>query len=91
MSDSQTPGSKSKNQVIRELVKGREQIVSYAGTSQFGGQGGTSACGLAALNFARIAFSVALEDPLEDIQEIVSSETAQVRDICLEFSRSGAH
>ncbi|KAH7904028.1 hypothetical protein BJ138DRAFT_1131141 [Hygrophoropsis aurantiaca] len=43
------------NTPLRNLKK--ERIVSYAGTSQFGrGITGTSACGLAALNFVRIVF-----------------------------------
>ncbi|KIJ64841.1 hypothetical protein HYDPIDRAFT_153660 [Hydnomerulius pinastri MD-312] len=37
------------------LLAGRDRVISFAGTSQFRVQG-VSACGLAALNFARIAF-----------------------------------
>ena len=37
------------------LERGGDHIVSFAGTSQFTAQG-VSACGLAAFNFARVAF-----------------------------------
>ena len=41
------------------VVDGEQHVVSHAGTSQYNRDGtGTSACGLAALNFARIVFSM---------------------------------
>lgn len=39
------------------LQRGQDHTVSFAGTSQFTAQG-VSACGLAAFNFARIAFRI---------------------------------
>jgi hypothetical protein len=41
------------NDSIVDILQGKERIVSYPGTSQFNGRG-ISACGLAAMNFARI-------------------------------------
>ena len=39
------------------VVDDAEHVVSYGGTSQYNRDGtGTSACGLAALNFARVVF-----------------------------------
>jgi hypothetical protein len=41
------------------VVGGAEHVVSHGGTSQYNRDGtGASACGLAALNFARIVFSI---------------------------------
>ena len=41
------------------VVGDSEHVVSYGGTSQYNRDGtGSSACGLAALNFARIVFSI---------------------------------
>jgi len=40
-------------------VDSTEHVVPYDGTGQYSGDGmGASACGLAALNFARVAFSI---------------------------------
>ena len=41
------------------VLDGAEHVVSHGGTSQYNRDGtGTSGCGLAALNFARIVFSM---------------------------------
>jgi hypothetical protein len=43
--------------VVRKIMHGEEQIVSYDGSSQYAAQGaGSSACGIAALNCARVFF-----------------------------------
>ncbi|TFY74325.1 hypothetical protein EWM64_g9687, partial [Hericium alpestre] len=66
--------------LVREAVKGSEKIVSFAGTSQYGLQGlGTSACGLAALNFARVVFAKAQEGIRgeELLRAILTKETAE--------------
>ncbi|TFY77299.1 hypothetical protein EWM64_g6711, partial [Hericium alpestre] len=69
--------------LVRDImVKGSEKIVSFAGTSQYGVQGlGASACGLAALNFARVVFAKAQEGVQgeELLQTILTKETAEAR------------
>src|SRR6266567_3595312 len=41
------------------VLDGAEHVLSHGGTSQYNRDGaGASACGLAALNFARIVFSI---------------------------------
>jgi hypothetical protein len=49
---------RSGNVIARNVLDGFEEIVSHRGTHQYGNQGisGISACGLAALNFARVTF-----------------------------------
>jgi hypothetical protein len=63
------------------LLDGAEQVFSYGGTSQYIKDGtGTSACGLAALNFARIVFSME-QGGLQDIalvQTVLARECAEV-------------
>lgn len=64
------------------LADGAEHVLSYGGTGQYGGDGmGASACGLAALNFARVAFSIeqgGLQDaPL--LQAVLARECTEVR------------
>jgi hypothetical protein len=64
------------------LVDGVERVLSYDGTSQYNRDGtGASACGLAALNFARIVFSME-QDGLQNIallQAVLARECAEVR------------
>jgi hypothetical protein len=64
------------------LERGIEHVVSYDGTSQYNREGaGAAACGLAALNFARIAFSMEQAN-LPDIprlQNVLSRKCAEVR------------
>jgi hypothetical protein len=64
------------------LLDGAEQVFSYGGTSQYNKDGtGTSACGLAALNFARIVFSIE-QGGLQDtalVQTVLARECAEVR------------
>lgn len=62
------------------------EVVCYAGTSQYGSQGsGSAACGLAALNFARVALDLD-QDRLPDssdssqfLKSILCRESVQVR------------
>ncbi|KAI0796933.1 hypothetical protein C8Q75DRAFT_802600 [Abortiporus biennis] len=42
------------DEVVQSVVKGNPHITTFPGTSQYNGGGGASACGLAALNCARI-------------------------------------
>jgi hypothetical protein len=64
------------------IVNGTEHVVSYGGTSQYNRDGaGASACGLAALNFARVVFSME-QGGLQDtalLQAVLTRECAEVR------------
>jgi hypothetical protein len=64
------------------LMDGSERVVSYGGTGQYNGDGaGTAACGLAALNFARVVFSIE-QGGLQDtalLQAVLARECAEVR------------
>ena len=68
------------------LLDGTEQVVSHAGTSQYSRDGtGAAACGLAALNFARVAF-LKEQNGLRNsslLQAVLSRECAEVRHHCL--------
>jgi hypothetical protein len=64
------------------VVEGAEHVVSYGGISQYNGDGtGASACGLAALNFARIVFSME-QSGLQNttlLQAVLARTCAEVR------------
>jgi hypothetical protein len=64
------------------VVDDSEHVVSYGGTSQYNRDGtGASACGLAALNFARIVFSIE-QSGLQDttlLQAVLARACAEVR------------
>jgi hypothetical protein len=64
------------------LDSNAEHVVSHEGTSQYNREGsGAAACGLAALNFARVAF-LKEQDGLRDaalLQAVLSRECAEVR------------
>ena len=66
------------------LFDGTEQVVSHEGTSQYNKDGsGTAACGLAALNFARVAF-LKEQGGLRNgalVQTVLSRECAEVSNI----------
>lgn len=42
--------------IPRRVLYGTEEVICHQNTNQYAGASGISACGLAALNFARIAF-----------------------------------
>jgi diaminopimelate epimerase len=67
------------------LLDGTEQVISHEGTSQYNRDGsGAAACGLAALNFARVVF-LKEQDGLRDatlLQAVLSRECAEVRQHC---------
>lgn len=66
------------NGLVQRILNGTEHIVSHSGTSQYGGQEGISACGLACLNFARVIFAKEASQSKDDIiQTVISGETAQ--------------
>jgi len=64
------------------LMDGSEHVVSHGGTGQYNIDGaGTAACGLAALNFARVVFSIE-QGGLRDaalLQAVLARECAEVR------------
>ena len=64
------------------IVDGAELVISYGGTSQYNRDGtGTSVYGLAALNFARIVFSME-QSGLQDttlLQAVLARACAEVR------------
>ena len=64
------------------LLDGTEHVVSHEGTSQYNREGsGAAACGLAALNFARVVF-LKEQEGLRDaalLQAALSRECAEVR------------
>jgi hypothetical protein len=64
------------------LERGAEHVVSYSGTSQYKAGTGGAACGLAALNFARVVFLV----EQNNLREIPLLETVLSRE-CAEVSR----
>jgi hypothetical protein len=48
---------RSKSAIVQSVLDGTEEIICHWGTNQYGDRGtGVSACGLAALNFARVIF-----------------------------------
>ncbi|KAH9955863.1 hypothetical protein BC827DRAFT_1158069 [Russula dissimulans] len=72
------------------LMDGSERVVSYGGTGQYNGDGaGTAACGLAALNFARVVFSIE-QGGLQDtalLQAVLARECAEeTTAICARWS-----
>ncbi|KAL4072313.1 hypothetical protein J3A83DRAFT_4093176 [Scleroderma citrinum] len=76
------------NPLAVEVLQGKERVVCFPGTSQFRVQG-VSACGLAALNFARISFRIAdsCRSLLEALDRIASRETVEeVIAICAGWS-----
>ncbi|KAA1477866.1 hypothetical protein DENSPDRAFT_787293 [Dentipellis sp. KUC8613] len=87
--------NRATNELVRDvLVKKKEGIVSFAGTSQYGARGlGISACGLAALNFARVIFAKEQEGERDEslLRIAISKETAEeITAICAAWS-SNAH
>jgi hypothetical protein len=69
--------------IVQNVLGGTEQVVCYPGTNQYGDGGitGVSACGLAALNFARVIFEKEQETGRveEFLQAVVAEETVHVR------------
>ena len=69
--------------IVQNVLDGTEGVVCYPGTNQYsdGGITGTSACGLAALNFARVIFEKEQETGRDEefLQAVVMEETIHVR------------
>lgn len=72
-------------ELVKTILQGREQVVSHPGTSQYGTGAGLAACGLAALNCARIALIREQEGVRDEalLRDIISLETAEARQIYL--------
>jgi hypothetical protein len=64
--------------VIVDILQGRERIVSYSVTSQSDHDGhANSTCGLAAMNFARVFFELLHnhgQERLIDVLRVITSE-----------------
>ncbi|KAG2738728.1 hypothetical protein P692DRAFT_20956832 [Suillus brevipes Sb2] len=78
------------NDSIAEILQGKERIVSYPGTSQFNGRG-ISACGLAAMNFARVISDLvhvhSQDNMIDLLRAITSKEVIQdIVSICSGWS-----
>lgn len=78
------------NDSIAEILQGKERIVSYPGTSQFNGRG-ISACGLAAMNFARVVSDLvhvhSQDNMIDLLRAITSKEVIQdIVSICSGWS-----
>jgi hypothetical protein len=54
MSNSTVTITDAEPELVKTILKGRQQVVSHSGTSQYATGSGLAACGLAALNCARI-------------------------------------
>ena len=81
-----TQGKQKADSLVRQILNGTEHIVSHPGTSQYEGQKGISACGLASLNFARVILAKEAGGSNYDLlQTVIASETAQV-DLLLHFA-----
>jgi hypothetical protein len=65
--------------VVKTILAGATQLISFRGTSQYAG-GGASACGLAALNCARCLLSVADEvtDSEVFLAKLISRQAVEV-------------
>jgi hypothetical protein len=76
---STTQGKQTADNIIQQILNGTEHIISHPGTSQYEGQKGISACGLACLNFARIIFAQEAGGSNYDLlQTVIAKETAKV-------------
>lgn len=79
------------NAIVRNVLDGVEEIVCHPGTHQYsdGGLFGVSACGLAALNFARVIFEKRREhrQDVAFLQAIITGQTVkEITDICKGWS-----
>jgi hypothetical protein len=77
-------------QVVQKILRGSVHVISHAGASQYARPGGgVSACGLAALNCARVVLGKE-QDGLRDdalLQNLMSLETArEIMSICTQWS-----
>jgi len=73
------------DEILEKICDGTQEIVSPKGSSQYGDKLGkrisASTCGLAALNFARIAFKLEKEENMQGLEllsELLSPQTIEV-------------
>lgn len=78
------------DRIIDRICDDRQAIVTYKGSSQYGDKLGNrisaSTCGLAALNFARIAFKLEVDEGMQGMEllaELMSHKTSQVGNLIL--------
>jgi hypothetical protein len=73
------------DELLEKICNGEQEIVTFKGSSQYGDKMGNrisaSTCGLAALNFARVAFKLEKEENMQGLEllsELLSHKTNQV-------------
>ena len=73
---------RGQSNLVRNVLDGTEEVICHRGTHQYGERGifGVSACGLAALNFARVIFEKARESARDEdlLRDVIAKETVQV-------------
>lgn len=74
------------DEVLEKICDGKQDIITFKGSSQYGDELGNrisaSTCGLAALNFARIAFKLEQQQGMQGLEllaELLSRKTTEVR------------
>lgn len=75
MSSTLIGGKTLADELVQGVLDGCQHIVSHTGTSQYKGGTGSSACGLAALNFARVILAKVNAGQIDILQEIIAKET----------------
>jgi len=85
MADSTNSDALDTDAILEKICSGVQEIVSPKGSSQYGDKLGkrisASTCGLAALNFARIAFKLEKEENMQGLElmsELLSHKTIEV-------------
>ncbi|KAF7982846.1 hypothetical protein HWV62_25814 [Athelia sp. TMB] len=78
---------RSRTEVAKSILGGKEEVICHRGSSQFTRGAGSSACGLAALNFARVIFREIRASGQEDgerlLRVVVKRQTVEeVTSIC---------
>lgn len=83
------------DEILEKICDGKQAIVTVKGSSQYGDKLGNrisaSTCGLAALNFARIAFKLEVDEGmqgLEVLNELLSRKTNEVCVLYIAFQTS---
>lgn len=87
---------RTKSTVVQRVLGGNEEIICHRGTHQYGdsdqGITGASACGLAALNFARVIFEKERENIRDEdlLQAVVARRTVLVSGFFCLSNKHGA-
>jgi hypothetical protein len=73
---------RGQSNLVRNVLDGTEEVICHRGTHQYGERGifGVSACGLAALNFARVIFEKVRKSVRDEdlLRAVIAKETVQV-------------